>query len=122
VRVNAARHDNAALQFDHRLQFHPVDNDQLLCYSKSTPDLANLVLVVVNLDPHHVQSGWVRLPLHELGLPHDQPFQVHDLLGDGRYLWQGEVNFVQLDPHACPAHLFVVRRRIKTERDFDYYL
>ncbi len=122
VRVNAARHDNAALQFDHRLRFHPVDNDQLLCYSKSTPDLANLVLVVVNLDPHHVQTGWVRLPLPELGLPHDQPFQVHDLLGDGRYLWQGEVNFVQLDPHACPAHLFVVRRRIKTERDFDYYL
>ena len=48
--------------------------------------------------------------------------QVHDLIGDSRYLWHGESNFVQLDPQACPAHLFRVRRKVKTEQDFDYFL
>jgi starch synthase (maltosyl-transferring) len=120
-RINRARRDYPALQFDHRLSFHPTDNDQLLAYSKAAPDGSNLVLVVVNLDPHHPQSGWVRLPLDEFGLAADEPYQVHDLLGDARYLWTGERNFVRLDPHASPAHLFVVRRRVRTERDFDYY-
>ena len=51
----------------------------------------------------------------------DPVYQVHDLIGDARYLWHGESNFVQLDPFACPAHIFKVRRKIKTERDFDYF-
>ena len=51
----------------------------------------------------------------------DEQYQVHDLISDARYLWTGESNFVQLDPHACPAHVFRVRRKVKTERDFDYF-
>jgi starch synthase (maltosyl-transferring) len=121
-RVNAARREQRALQHDHRLRFHEVDNEQLIAYSKSVADLSNIVVTVVNLDPHHVQEGMVRLPLHELGISPHEPYQVHDLLSDARYLWQGEHNYVRLDPFACPAHLFVVRRRVKTEKDFDYYL
>jgi starch synthase (maltosyl-transferring) len=75
----------------------------------------------VNLDPHHPQDGWVHLPLPAFGIEPNETFQVHDLLSDARYLWRGEHNYVRLDPHASPAHLFVVRRRIRTERDFDYY-
>jgi starch synthase (maltosyl-transferring) len=119
--VNRARRDHPALHFDHRLRFHPVDGEDLLFYSKTTPDLSDIVLVVVNLDPHHTRDGWVHAPLGELGIPADQPYQVHDLLSGARHLWNGEHNFVRLDPQVMPAHVFAVRRRIGTERDFDYF-
>jgi starch synthase (maltosyl-transferring) len=121
-RVNRARRENPALHRNDGLRFHEIDNDQLLAYSKATPDGANVVVVVVNLDPHHVHSGWLRLPLEDLGLDPAQPYQVHDLLSDARYFWTGPRNYVELDPAASPAHVFRVRRRLRTERDFDYFL
>jgi starch synthase (maltosyl-transferring) len=121
TRLNQARRDNPALQSDWSLEFHPVDNDMLLCYSKSTDDLSNIILTVVNLDFANTQAGWVTLDLSALGLD-ERPFQVQDLLGEGTYLWQGPRNFVQLDPQVLPAHLFRIRRRVSTEKDFDYYL
>jgi starch synthase (maltosyl-transferring) len=120
--VNRVRKENPALHFDHTLRFYPVDNELLLFYGKMSPDGANLILVVVNLDPHHTQSGWVRMPLGDLGLRWDEPYQVHDLITGARYLWSGEANYVQLDPHGVPAHIFRVRKRVRTERDFDYYM
>ena len=48
--------------------------------------------------------------------------EAHDLISEARYLWHGESNFIQLDPFACPAHIFRVRQKIKTEQDFDYYM
>jgi starch synthase (maltosyl-transferring) len=122
TRVNRSRRDNPALHRDARLVFHPTDNAELIAYSKSTPDRSNIVLTVVNLDPHHVQAGWVTLRLDEFGIDYSHQFQVHDLLSGARYLWHGPRNFVQLDPANLPAHLFVVRRRIKSEQDFDYFL
>ena len=82
---------------------------------------ADLVLVIVNLDPNHTQSGWTALDVATLGLPADEPYQVHDLLTDARYIWHGSRNFVMLDPARVPAHVFRVRRRVQTERDFDYF-
>jgi starch synthase (maltosyl-transferring) len=122
ARVNAARRENEALHFDWRLRFHNVDNDQLICYSKTTTDRSNAMLMVVNLDPHHRQSGWVGLDLAELGVDPAETFQVHDLLTDARYLWRGTHNYVELDPQICPAHLFRLRRHSHTERDFDYFV
>lgn len=119
-RINEIRRQHPALQRNDELVFHGTDNEQLLCYSKRHGD--DTILVVVNLDPAHVQSGWTSLDLGALGIdPHNQ-FQVHDLLVDRRYLWQGAHNFVELDPHHIPAHVFAVRRRVRTEQDFDYYL
>ncbi len=122
ARMNRVRRENPALQRDEALRFHPVSNDQLIAYSKSSLDGNNVVLVIVNLDPHHAHSGWVELPLGELGLAADQPYQVHDLLSDARYLWHGARNFVELHPEVVPAHLFRLRRRVRTERDFEYFL
>jgi starch synthase (maltosyl-transferring) len=124
ARINAIRRENPALHFNRNLRFYESDNDQLIFYGKATSDLANIILVVVNLDPHHVQSGWVRVPVAELGLGSGsgEGYQVHDLIGDARHLWHGDWNFVQLDPAACPAHIFRVRRKVKTERDFDYFV
>ncbi len=122
TRVNRTRRDNPALHSNEGLRFHPVDNDQLICYSKSTEDLANLILVIVNLSPHYTHSGWVDLDLDALGLDREHPYQVHDLLTDARYLWHGPRNYVELNPQVISAHIFHVRHRIRTERDFDYYL
>ena len=122
ARVNRIRRENPALQQDRNLRFLPVDNEALICYAKYTDELTNIILTVVNLNPHHRQGGWLELPLEELGLDPRQPYQVHDLLGDARYLWHGPRNFVELDPQVVPAHIFRMRRRVRTERDFDYYL
>ena len=122
ARVNAIRKQNLALQSDRSLRFYAVDNEEIICYGKQTEDLGNVIVVVVNLDPHHTQSGWVTLPLGELRLePHD-PYQVHDLLTDARYLWHGARNYVELDPRSAPAHIFRVRRRVRAEQDFDYFM
>jgi starch synthase (maltosyl-transferring) len=121
ARVNAARRDNAALSHDGSLTFVPTDNDEILCYARVDATRANAIIVAVNLDPHHVQSGWVSLDLGELGLDADQPFQVHDLLTDARYAWHGSRNFVMLDPARVPAHLFRVRRQMRDEHDFVYF-
>jgi starch synthase (maltosyl-transferring) len=121
-RVNRIRRESPPLQQDLNLSFHPVDNDSLICYSKCADNLSDVILVVVNLDPHHTHSGWLELPLDALGIDSKQPYQVHDLLSGARYLWQGPRNYVELDPKVVPAHIFRVRRRVRTERDFDYYL
>jgi starch synthase (maltosyl-transferring) len=119
-RLNRARRDNRALQSDWNLVFHGIDNEAMICYSKSEGD--NVVLAIVNLDPYHVQSGWTELDLEELGLEPSAPYQMHELISGARYLWQGARNFVSLDPDRVPAHVFRLRRRVRTERDFDYFL
>ena len=122
ARVNRIRRENPALQGDRNLKFHSVDNEQLICYSKNTEDLSNFILVVVNLDPHHAHAGWVNLPLTDMGLDPRQPYQVHDLLSGARYLWTGPRNYVAVDPGMAPAHIFRILRRVRTERDFDYFM
>jgi starch synthase (maltosyl-transferring) len=122
ARVNEIRREHGVLQTIDNVQFHPVDNDNLICYTKSAADKSECLLVVVNLDPHHTQAGWVDLPLNVLDVDEEHPYQVHDLLSDARYLWNGRKNFVQLDPQVVPAHIFQVRRRVRSERDFEYYL
>jgi starch synthase (maltosyl-transferring) len=119
--VNAARRDTPALQQTADVRFHETGNDQLLAYSKRAADSDDVVLCVVSLDGQNVQSGWVELPLEEIGIDASRPYQVHDLLGGARYLWQGGRNYVELDPWVLPAHIFRVRRHVRTERDFDYF-
>ncbi len=122
ARVNRIRRDNPALQSDRGLRFHASDNPQILCYSKATPDRDDVLLTAVNLDPHHTQAGWVDVATAELGIEAGESYQVHDLISGARYLWSGTRNFVELDPRIVPAHIFRVRRHLRTERDFDYFL
>ncbi len=121
-RINQIRKENRALQGDWSLRFHEVDNEQILCYTKQSEDLSNVIAVVVNLDPHHVQSGWVKIPVETLRLDPLESYQAHDLLTGARFLWHGERNFVELHPHTAPAHILRLRRRIRREQDFDYFM
>ena len=119
--MNRIRQRNPALHADPSLRFHKIDNEQLICYSKATANLANVVLVVVNLDPNYTQAGWTALDLKELGLDLHHPFQVHDLLSGAHYLWHGPRNYVELNPHRMPAHVFRIRSSLHTEQDFDTF-
>jgi starch synthase (maltosyl-transferring) len=111
ARVNRIRMENPALKGDLNLRFHEVNNDQLICYSKRTEDHANVILVVVNLDYRYRQSGWISLSLEELGLRSNEIYEVHDLLVDTVYHWQGARNYVELDPRKIPAHILKVQRQ-----------
>ncbi|HVL35967.1 MAG TPA: alpha-1,4-glucan--maltose-1-phosphate maltosyltransferase [Burkholderiales bacterium] len=109
ARLNRVRRDNPALQRDWSLRFHPIDNPHLLAYSKR--EGTNVILVAVNLDVAHPQSGWVELSLPHLNLAPHETFEVHDLLAGGRYTWHGERNYIELNPQQLPAHVFRVVRR-----------
>lgn len=122
ARVNAIRNENAALQNDWSLEFHATDNDQLISYSKESDDRSNLLLMVVNLDPHHTQAGFITLPLDELGIPHDRAYEAEDLLSGERYLWYGSRNYVELNPSRMPGHILRIHRRMRVESDFEYFL
>jgi starch synthase (maltosyl-transferring) len=121
-RLNEIRRDNPALQLLRGTVFHETDNDSLLCFSRVTAEGSNALLVVVNLDPHHRQTGWLSLNMPALGLDAGAAFQVHDLIADARYLWNGGRAFVALDPLIMPAHVFRVRHHVRSEHAFEYYL
>ncbi len=121
ARLNAIRRDHPALQANEGVLVHDIDNEQLIAYSKQTADRSDVVLVVVNLDPHHAQSGTVTLDLGALGVDIDLPFEVHDLLTDRTHLWQGATNTIELDPSMAVAHVFEVRPRVRTEHQFEAY-
>lgn len=120
ARVNRARRGHPALQRNTGLVFHHTDNDYLICYSKRAG--ADVVLTIVSLDPHHTQSGWAHLDMRALGVEATGQYQVHDLLTDRRYLWEGPDNFVELDPTGIPAHVLAVRERVRSEKSFDYFV
>ncbi|HZX11708.1 MAG TPA: alpha-1,4-glucan--maltose-1-phosphate maltosyltransferase [Acidobacteriota bacterium] len=122
TRVNQIRRKNPALQTTWNVSFLEADNDQLLCFSKTTPDLSNIVLVVVNLDPFHTQSGWVKVPVEDLKIDPHHPYLVHDLLSGDKYFWQGSRNYVELNPGVMPAHIFKLHRKVRREQDFDYFM
>jgi starch synthase (maltosyl-transferring) len=108
-RINGIRRDHPALQHDWGLQFHQTDNPQLLCYSKRSVDGADVMLMVVNLDPLAMQHGFIRLPLADWDLPPHGAVSVLDLLSGERYFWRGEWNYVRFDPQLRVAHILEVR-------------
>jgi starch synthase (maltosyl-transferring) len=121
-RINRVRKENPALHSNDSLRFHPVNNEQIIAYTKHTESFENVILTIVNLDPHHTQSGWVELELDQFKIDWRSSFQVHDLLTDARYLWNGPKNYVELNPAFAPAHILRIRRHVRTEHDFDYFL
>jgi len=120
--VNRIRRENVALQDNRTLRFHPVDNPEIVCFSKTSPDGQEVIVVTVTVDPHHTQRGWISLPMETFDITEERAFQAHDLLTGARYLWHGPHNFVELNPQVAPAHIFRLRRWQRSEHDFDYYL
>ncbi|MBN1507549.1 MAG: alpha-1,4-glucan--maltose-1-phosphate maltosyltransferase [Sedimentisphaerales bacterium] len=121
-RVNRIRRQNPSLQSIRNVEMYPADNEMILCYGKMTEDGSNMTVTVVNIDPRHKQSGRVHVPLRELGIDSRQPFLMHDLITDDKHIWQGETNYVELDPCVMPGHILRVQKRMRREMDFDYFM
>jgi starch synthase (maltosyl-transferring) len=102
-RINQIRRDNPALQHLENVSFLETRNDSLVAYAKRTG--SNIVITVVNIDPHNAQEGLVAVP-YELGVP--PAFTVTDLLDLGRYDWHVGGNYVRLDPWERAGHVLHV--------------
>ncbi|WP_030419247.1 alpha-1,4-glucan--maltose-1-phosphate maltosyltransferase [Streptomyces sp. SCSIO 75703] len=105
TRLNTLRREHPALRRLRNLSFHRADNDQVIVYSKRAG--SDVVLVVVNLDPHHTQEATISLDMPRLGLGRHASTPVHDELTGETYQW-GETNYVRLEPGRAPAHVFHV--------------
>jgi len=112
TQLNRIRRENRALQIYENLEFHVVENDQILFYAKATASLDNIILIAVSLDPFHAQSGFASVPVERFGIGENDAYQVEDLLTGERFVWRGRRNFVMLDPNSRPAHIFRLRRQI----------
>jgi starch synthase (maltosyl-transferring) len=100
-RVNEIRRAHPALQRLESLTWLDTHNDDLIAYAKREGD--DVVLTVVNLDPHEPQEGLCVVP-SSLGLP--ASFNAVDLLSDSVYRWRTGRNYVGLRPGG--AHVVTV--------------
>jgi len=112
--VNRIRRAHPGLALARNIRFLESSNPNIIAYAKVTPDLADVLVMVVNLEPHSVQDGTIRLVpelFHQAergkpvtgGVP--ASFELTDLLTESTYTWRGEWNYVRLDPTWMPAHI-----------------
>ena len=122
AQINRIRRENLALHSDWSLRFHPADNDQIIVYSKMTDDLLNIIVAVVNLDPvarsprgsicRSTCSISTRASLTRCTISS----RMHAMCGGAR-----GTRF-ELNPLRLPAHMFCIRRRVRTEDGVDYFV
>ncbi|GHH70802.1 alpha-1,4-glucan:maltose-1-phosphate maltosyltransferase 2 [Streptosporangium violaceochromogenes] len=118
TQLNLLRRAHPALQELRNLRFHSVDHPDMVCFSKRLPGaydtatrrhgLGDVVLTVVNLDPHNTHEATVSLDMPALGLDWNAEFVVDDELSGESYRWR-QTNYVRLDPYIHPAHIFTLR-------------
>nr|VFJ56839.1 MAG: alpha-1,4-glucan:maltose-1-phosphate maltosyltransferase [Candidatus Kentron sp. DK]VFJ65014.1 MAG: alpha-1,4-glucan:maltose-1-phosphate maltosyltransferase [Candidatus Kentron sp. DK] len=111
AKLNWIRGAHTALQEYDNLKFYTTDDEHVLSYGKTSEDGRDIIIVIVNLDPYHVHESHVSLPIKKFGISPQESYEVHDLITDARYQWRGEKNWVRLDPHVEPAHIFHIRRK-----------
>lgn len=107
-RLNEIRNENRALHYLKNLRFHDCNNPQILVYSKYVDE--NILLFVVNLDPHNKQGGTVSLNLKDMGLAKENIYGLYDLLTHESFVWSGPHNYVELTPQKEVMHIFKVEK------------
>ena len=106
--LNKVRNENAALQSTWNLHFCSIENPNLIAYLKATDDLSNVIMVVVNLDQHGKQAGYIQVPRERLQLGSKINLKLHDLITGETYTWTQEWNYIEIEPNKMPFHLFKV--------------
>jgi starch synthase (maltosyl-transferring) len=115
TQLNDIRRRHPALQRLRNLTLHHCDDDSILVFSKDAKGPGDarheddLLIIVVNVDPHAPRESTVHLDMPALGMDWHDQFTVHDELTGNTWTW-GEHNYVRLDPFNQPAHIFTVRR------------
>ncbi|MEZ4972263.1 MAG: alpha-1,4-glucan--maltose-1-phosphate maltosyltransferase [Cyclobacteriaceae bacterium] len=107
--LNKARKEHRALQSTWNIHFCAMENPNLIAYIKCTPDLSDIILTVVNLDPHNKHQGYVQLPKALLGLGDFINVKLNDLVTGEWFTWTQEWNYVELEPNRIPFHLFELK-------------
>ena len=105
TKLNQIRQANPSLHFLRNLKFHSIDSEAMLAYSKREGD--NVVLVIVNLDPHTAQESTLHINLPEIGKNWGDNFTVRDELTGQEFQWS-EHNNVRLDPAVGCALILTV--------------
>jgi len=106
IRVNQIRKQNTALHSTWNIEFADTSSDQIIAYTKTDAKSGNKLLIAVNLDATQTHSATIRIPFEELNMDPSKEFRAHDLLNGDIWYWRGEYQFVELNPHLMPAHIF----------------
>ena len=115
TRLNDIRRRHPAFAELRNLRFVPGSNDAILAYAKRATHgdgdttFGDVVLTVVNLDPHRAHEDVLSLDRAALGLPLDGAFEAHDELTDTTYVWTGSNPYVRLYPAVATAHVLHLR-------------
>ncbi|HEX8781050.1 MAG TPA: maltotransferase domain-containing protein, partial [Nocardioides sp.] len=112
TRLNEIRRRHPALQLLRNLHVHASDDDSVLVFSKrhTLPDGSDdVVITVVNLDPHGARETMVHLDMPAIGMDWHDSFIAHDEITGEEWSWS-QHNYVRLDPGHEPAHILTVRR------------
>jgi starch synthase (maltosyl-transferring) len=106
--LNQLRRIEPALQTHLNTVFYNAFNTQILYYGKHLADRSEIILVAVNLDPHHVQEADHEIPLWEFGLSDDGAVSVENLLTGQRLIRQGKLQHMRLEP-SSPYSIWRIR-------------
>ncbi|MCE6987626.1 alpha-1,4-glucan--maltose-1-phosphate maltosyltransferase [Dyadobacter sp. CY323] len=108
TRVNRIRKENTALQTTWNVDFTETNNDMVICYTKTDEETGNALIIAVNLDNWNTQGAHIKVPIHKFGIYSNQTYVVRDMLSGEKYYWQGEYNYVQMNPYEMPAHILKI--------------
>jgi starch synthase (maltosyl-transferring) len=108
--LNRFRRTNPALQEFLNLRFLNCNDPNILAYAKISSDHANIVMIVVNLDPQGVHEDTVELPLAELGMSGDAEYLLEEAFTGRAVACRGAHQRFHLDPTVNPALVFCLRR------------
>ncbi|MBX8641455.1 MAG: DUF3416 domain-containing protein [Thermoplasmata archaeon] len=106
--LNRIRRENPALQELGNIEFHRMENPNLVCYSRISADRKNILLVIVNVNPFERQAAFVNIPWEKLGIKGTGKFYVTDAITGERYEWNEGANYVELVPGIRPGHILKV--------------
>lgn len=108
AKINHIRIENEAFHSTYNIEFCETDNVNLIAFFKQTYNGSNRVLTIINLDPNHKQSGWVKMPLNLLEVQEGHTLKMNDLMDGTIYNWNRQWNYIELDPRFLAAHIFKI--------------
>lgn len=106
TKLNAIRISHPALQQLRNINFHRVDSDQVICFSKRNGD--DLVLVIVTLDPFVSQETTVHLDMPALSFNWSDSIDFVDELS-GKNMRFTEHTQIKLDPSGDCALILTLK-------------